>query len=180
MKKVFNLMIVFSMILMTNTAFAYKTDNVVFDVQGEGKVAWISDGDTFRIDPDNDAHIDEMSQYVKKVSSVGKHFNWGQFTVRVANVNTAESNHMDEKKNTTEGKKVSDIVKQHLDIGTRASYHCYKLGYYDRPVCNVTMMPSGSAPYDFAEWLIKNGHSPYIQKYGTNPFNHEGLLNASK
>lgn len=172
-----------SIIFVVLTAISTPTlaypeyDTIVFDVRGEGKVAWVFDGDTFRIDPDNDAHIEEMSQYVKKASSLEKHFNWGQFTVRIANVNTAESTHKDPSKNTKEGAQISDIVKSKLKIGTRASYHCYKLGYYDRPVCNVTIKPKGEKEYDFAEWLIQNKYSPYIYKYGKNPFNHDNLSN---
>lgn len=156
------LVLVFS---ISNIANA-KTQKQIFDVQGTGEIVWVTDGDTFKIEPDNSSVINKLSNGVSQKGM--DNYKYGQFVVRLANVDTAESVHYNKSRNSKEGKKVSNLMKDKL-YGKRVEFRCFNRGHYERAICNVSIL-GNSEIEDIGAYLIKNGYSKYVTSWGRNPY----------
>jgi len=91
------------------------------------------------------------------------------FNARIGNINTAESVHPDESRNTAAGEKASAYAKRLIE-GRDVKFACWDTGYYLRPICSVWASDQSS---DFATAMIEAGYSTYVTKYGNHPFWHD-------
>lgn len=139
-------------------------------ISGEGRIVNVVDGDTFDVRVYRQSDIDSLlgSRYVDR-----KHVHGDVFRVRLANINTEESKHVDSKRNTSFGKQTSQIVKQNFS-NEDVTFRCYDRGYYGRAVCSLN-----TGNNDIGYWLIANNYSPYVKKYGIHPEYHRDYLKAS-
>ena len=94
--------------------------------------------------------------------------------VRLANVDTPESVHPDASRNTAEGRQLSEMAKTMLE-GQPTRVTCFDWGDFGRAICSLEK-PSGR---DFGEWLISEGHSPYVTRWGRHPYLDEMYRNAA-
>ena len=102
-------------------------------------------------------------------------FSNNTFTVRLSNIDTAESKHPDKYKNTKFGKKTSNVAKNTFS-GDLVKYTCYEKGYYGRSICSVSSKEDG----DYGEFLISNGYSSYEKGFGNHPEYHWKYMKAEK
>jgi endonuclease YncB( thermonuclease family) len=148
-------------------------------ISGTGFIYKASDGDTFRV------NVDSMSSYSRLKSTAVASMNakptkkeikrlshyrdkYKSIKIRLAGVDTPESDHVDKSRNTKDGADISTIVKKALSK-KKVSYSCWGYGHHGRLICSVNVNGLG----DVGEFLIKNGYSKYIVKYGKHPLYHD-------
>ncbi len=157
---------VLALISISSTVFAGNLDpnSAVF---GTGVVYRVVDGDTMIVTADSRGVYDQLKGAATK-NKEKKHFNdkYGSFKVRIGNINTPESVHRNQAKNTVEGKYASDYVKKNWEK-QEVSFVCWDFGHYGRPICSLS-----SNGIDLGADLIEKGYSTYEYKWGKHPFLH--------
>ncbi|WP_049722715.1 hypothetical protein [Gilvimarinus polysaccharolyticus] len=152
-----------------------------FEVQGEGEVVWVADGDSFYFKPDDTLMWEKLKRRArdKQVETgrwlrVGDRFKYEDksFLVRVGNVNTAESAPLGQGNSTAAGQLATAFAKQVL-MGTRGTLFCWDIGYYGRPICSFW-----THDWEYGQRLIANDHSDYVTKYGRHPRFHKKYVGA--
>jgi endonuclease YncB( thermonuclease family) len=144
-------------------------------ISGYGVVKRVVDGDTYIIQPNESSVMKTLrdnapTKALKKLSG-------NTVTIRLASVDTPESNHPDKSRNSMKGKIVKAAVKRALN-NKEVYFKCFDFGYYGRAICNVELVLSNSQQ-DVGYWLMKSKFSTYIRKYGDNPFNHEAYIKVA-
>ena len=145
---------------------------VLFNVEGEGYVYDAIDGDTFWVNVDNT----EVFTYLYDKARDNRHFRpkYQSIKMRLGNTNTAESEHQDKWRNTAEGARTSQLIRQ-ITAKRRVRFHCWDIGDYNRPICSLRFNQVG----DLGVFLIENGFSDYITKYGYSPRMHKEYSRAA-
>lgn len=142
-----------------------------------GTVYRAIDGDTFIVNLDDAAAFQRFARqaqgHAKRLRYIDHRFS--SIRVRLANVDTPESSHPDRSRNTHRGQQVSLEVKQLVE-GERVQVRCHDWGDYGRSICNIG---TRSVP-DLGLYLIEQGHSPYITRWGRNPYLHTEYLGAAQ
>jgi endonuclease YncB( thermonuclease family) len=153
-------------ILFSNFTFASV-------ISGNGKIVHIADGDTFDVQVYNKQDLKNLirANYVGLQHVDTKN---GVFRIRLANVNTEESTHLDSSRNTDFGETTSNAVKSTFS-NAEGNFRCYKKGKYERAICSFTT----DRNIDIGIWLIQNDYSPYVKKYGRHPEFHSQYVSAS-
>lgn len=143
--------------------------------KGAGVVSYVTDGDTMEIIPDDKAIWSELREAAEEAKrryqrpgNLADIFDVQRksFRTRIGNINTAESVHPDDWRNTKAGKKASDVARD-LVSNKRVAFACWEIGYYLRPICSVW-----TDEFEFGMTMIRNGYSTYVTKYGDHPFWH--------
>lgn len=164
-QRIISALVAAGLFLGAGSAVAYQMSYE--PVTSHGTVYRVVDADTFIVNvSDSDAYrqlVQEAAGDEDRLRYLNDRFQ--SIRVRLANVDTPESVHRDESRNTQEGRDLSAQVKALLE-GQPTQVTCYDWGHYGRAICTV-MKPSG---VDLGEWLIANGHSEYITAWGRNPF----------
>ena len=147
-----------NIILLTTILFSHFTFASI--ISGDGEIIKVIDGDTFDVRAYRSSDIKSLldSRYVDS-----KHVNGNVFRVRLSNINTEESKHLDSNRNTAFGQETSKVVKRTFS-NKEVTFRCYDRGYYGRAVCSLN-----TGKTDIGHWLISNNYSPYITKYGQHP-----------
>lgn len=148
-------------------------------VIGTGTVYRVVDGDTYVVNID-DAGV--FSRFVDDAAgNRGRQRYLDQahqsIRVRLANIDTAESVHADPARNSAAGRAASDAVKQRLQ-GHRVKVLCHGWGRYGRSICNVQL--NGNAAGDMGLWLIQEGYSQYVTRWGANPYLHQQYMRVAQ
>lgn len=165
--------------MKTLTKFIFSFIFILFSTQslaninGNGVIFHVVDGDTFDIKTSREnLHNLIIGDIVSK-----EHVDFSKsiFRVRLANIDTAESNHYDESKNTKEGVSSKEYVKK-VFLNNSVDFTCFKKGYYGRAICSINDKFVG----DIGLHLIKNNHSKYITQYGKHPTMHKQYLIEDK
>ncbi|MCC1496823.1 thermonuclease family protein [Alcanivorax sp. 1008] len=160
-------------IVLIMMAVASATASAMDMVEGDGLVYRVIDGDTYIV------NVEAPSTYRTLLATAppgaGKHFNphYKSFKIRLANVDTPESVHVDASRNTPAGKKASAFAKELLE-GKFVSFKCWTFDKYGRAICSVS---KGSE--DVGETLIRGGFTKYETRWGTHPYLHERYLRAA-
>lgn len=151
-------------ILFSNFTFASV-------ISGEGKIIHVVDGDTFDIQAYRNSDVQSLlnTKYIDK-----KHVDSNVFRIRLANINTEESKHVNSSKNTAFGQETSTVVKNTF-LNKDVYFKCYDRGYYGRAICSLNTKKG-----DIGYWLISNNYSPYVKKYGQHPEYHTKYLSANR
>ena len=159
-----NIILLLTIILFSNFTFASI-------ISGEGKIINVVDGDTFDIQAYRTSDVQSLlnTKYIDK-----KHVDNNIFRIRLANINTEESKHVNSNKNTAFGQETSKIVKNTF-LNEEVYFRCYDRGYYGRAVCSLNTNKG-----DIGYWLISNNYSPYVKNYGQHPEYHSEYLNANR
>lgn len=122
-------------------------------IAGQYKVLRIVDGDT----------IDILYQGKKE-------------RIRMLNVDTPESVHPDQSRNTAMGKKASNYTKKRLaGRSVDLEFQAKKRGRYGRLLAYVVLDRK-----NFNIELVKKGWSPYYTKYGTSSKHHADFRSAQR
>jgi len=154
-----------------------------FDLRGQGTIIHVTDGDTFIIKADSARSVSLLRQKAaaneqryQRDLNIDDRFRLQEqtFVVRVGNIDTEESVHVDRSKNTAAGQYASSYAKKLL-FQERVNYRCWEIGYYGRAICSIW-----SSEWEFGSHMINSGFSTYITKYGRHPFLHQRYLNASQ
>lgn len=142
-------------------------------LQAEGEVYRVVDGDTYIVNiDDKDEYLrlkaeavteDELKWFLDRFQSV---------RVRLANTNTAESEHRDSSRNTREGKRISQAMEYRL-TDRRVSMNCWDFGKDGRLICSLSL-----GGQDLGLQMVRDGMSPYVTRYGVHPYLHEDYLLA--
>ncbi|MCP1674462.1 endonuclease YncB(thermonuclease family) [Natronocella acetinitrilica] len=134
-------------------------------IEGTGIVYRVIDGDTFIVNMDDRALYERLRAAAREPVQA-RHLNdrFASFRIRLFGIDTPESVHPDEARNTAEGRAISQAVRDVLE-GERVGFRCWTFGLYGRAICSVSL---GGA--DVGEWLIANGASPYDTRFGRHPF----------
>jgi len=171
--------IAFSSLTLFATSVQAHNLSVSNNIESKGTVYRVIDGDTYLINI-TDGTFNQFVEAADGDQDILDNFNFKYKSIkaRLASTNTEESEHKDESRNTDFGKMVSDIMKQLLE-GEEVSLKCYDFGRYDRPICNIAIHQQGKS-YDVGGYLIHHEFSPYITKYGDNPYLHEEYLQLSQ
>lgn len=142
-------------------------------IQGTAKVYRVVDGDTYVLNAMSAQDYASLKSLAKTKSDY-KYFQdkYRGFRVRLANTDTAESVHHDEKKNSSEGKETSSYVKSILN-GETVGYSCWDMGKHNRVICSISH--NGK---DFGLKLIQEGRSPYVTSFGKHPYLHSEYRKA--
>jgi len=153
----------------TNASDRITTSSPVI---GTGTVYRVVDGDTYVVNID-DAGV--FSRFVNDATgNRGRQRYLDQahqsIRVRLANIDTAESVHADTARNNAAGREASDTVKRRLQ-GQKVKVLCHGWGRYGRSICNVQL--NGNAAGDMGLWLIQEGYSQYVTRWGANPYLHQ-------
>ena len=141
-------------------------------IMGDGLVYRVVDGDTYIV------NIEDPQVYRALMAAAPaeahKNFNphFKSFRIRLANVDTPESVHVDASRNTAAGKTASDFVKQWLE-GTFVSFQCWTFDKYGRAICSVS-----KNGIDVGRRLIQSGMSQYVTRWGNHPFLHQQYIQA--
>jgi endonuclease YncB( thermonuclease family) len=147
-----------------------------FDIRGRGTIIHVTDGDTFIVRAQSartiqrfieKAEADEI-RYQKDLN-IADRFRPSErtFVVRVGNIDTEESVHVDRTKNTAEGRYASAYAKKML-FQEDISFRCWEIGYYGRAICSVW-----NDNWEFGSHMIEQGFSGYVTRYGAHPFLHD-------
>jgi len=134
-----------------------------FDVQGSGYIYRAVDGDTYwvsGIEP-------QVYRQLYSQSRDSDHFNdrYRSVKMRLGAVDTAESVHTNEARNTLRGKSISAHMKR-LTEDQQVTFRCWDVGKYGRPICSVSASNIG----DIGLYLIQNGFSEYVTHWGRHPY----------
>lgn len=148
-------------------AFSTVVQSEVLGVNG--KVTRVIDGDTYWVALDS---LSDWQKITVNVSSKNKRLRDRSLKVRLLAVNTEESVHPQQSRNTDFGRETSALVKQEL-TGQRVVLSCNGVGRYQRPLCSLSV--NGS---DYGISLIKRGFSPYITRFGNHPWQHSEYVAA--
>ena len=162
-----------SMTFLTLPFTVAQAHNLNIDtmVETRGNIYRVIDGDTFQINIDSHG----FSQLVERADNdpeILEKFNekYHSIIVRLANVDTEESEHEDASRNTQKGKETSNHVTQLVE-GKDAILKCYDFGDHHRAICTVAFEYEGQM-IDLGGYLIKNDFSDYETYFGNNPFYH--------
>lgn len=151
---------------------ALATASEGFPVRVTGTVVWVADGDTFRFS------VNEVGQYrllkdaaERADKNVGRDLRVDSrfdernhsFLVRVANIDTAESKHPDNRRNTDAGREAAEYVRR-LIQGGEGTVECYTIGYWGRPICSLW-----TEDLELGAHLIEKGYSRYETEFGRHP-----------
>lgn len=147
-----------------------------FLVEGEGVVTRVIDGDTYEVSSTT-LGVEQRLISVAPMKAM-RYIRGNQFRIRLASIDTEESNHPDKSRNTAKGLVTKQLVTKML-YQKPVYFRCYDFGYYGRAICNVKLIHQGKL-FDLGEILIRNGLSPYVRKYGDNPFMHREYMSLSK
>lgn len=136
-------------------------------ITSAGEVYRVVDGDTFVVNlEDPDAYralVDAADGHPRRLRYLNNQYQ--SIRVRLANVDTPESVHTNEARNTEEGRQLSAKVTRMLE-GEETQVSCFDWGYFGRAICSIDM-PNGG---DLGQWLIENGHSDYETRWGRHPY----------
>lgn len=144
----------------------------VFPIRITGTVTWVADGDTFRFAANEPSLFRSLQgQAERSDAMVGRDLKVDQrfdnrnasFLVRVANIDTAESQHPDARRNSEAGRKAGAYVKE-LIQGVEGTVECYDIGYWGRPICSLW-----TNDLELGTHLIKKGYAQYETDYGQHP-----------
>lgn len=143
-----------------------------FTIYGSGEVYKAIDGDTFWVNLDRKKTFNELFEK----SGDRDHFNkkYSSVKMRIGNIDTAESKHIDQNRNTKRGQAISSYVKQ-ITNSKQAKFVCWDIGYYKRPICSLEVEGIG----DIGAHLIKKGMTRYVTEYGNRPFFHSEYMSIS-
>ena len=158
--------IVMGFILSLMADMAESNQNVV--ISGYGVVKRVVDGDTYIVQPNESSVINSFRAHAP--TKALKKLSGNTVTIRLASVDTPESNHVDKSRNSMKGKIIKAAVKRSLQ-NKKVYFKCFDFGYYGRAICNVELVLNNSQQ-DVGYWLMKSRFSKYVRKYGDNPFNH--------
>ncbi|KKN85057.1 hypothetical protein LCGC14_0282260 [marine sediment metagenome] len=149
-------------------------------VIAEGTVIRVIDGDTYDIRIDNPSIYEQFKDDARGDSRRERYVRQRSQSIRVrlASIDTAESVHVNPERNSVRGKQSSSVVSNMLS-NQPVSVKCYDWGRYGRSICNVEFLYQGQ-PTDLGEWLIKNGHSEYVSKWGRNPYKDREYREAQR
>lgn len=141
-------------------------------IEGNAKINYVVDGDTFDLKVDN---TDILKMLMKQNIVSKEHINLKNktFRVRLANIDTSESTHYDKSKNTKKGKETSNVVKDRYSY-KEVKYICYKKGKYNRAICDIYTQEG-----NIGVWLIENNYSPYVTDFGRHPTQDKQFRNAT-
>lgn len=141
----------------------------------QGTVYRVIDGDTYVVNVD-DAAFARFQAAAGKDQRRNRYLDprFNSIRVRLANVDTPESVHANPKMNTQAGRDASAAVKRLIE-GKQVEVRCHDWGQYGRSICNVLL--GGS---DVGLWLIQQGHSEYVSRWGKNPYMHREYTQAMR
>lgn len=147
--------------------------------EGHGEVYRVIDGDTYIVNVLSDEVFARFKSEAEGNQRRERYLNdqHKSIRLRLANVDTPESVHANESMNTQEGKDISNLVKNAVE-GEDAYFKCYDWGDYGRLICNMAIYQNDQW-FDVGHWLIRDGYSDYIQRWGDNPFFHNEYLEAT-
>lgn len=131
-------------------------------VRGTGMVNYVIDGDTMDIR----VPVEVREELVRRGLVDERHVSdrFGTFRVRLAFIDTEESVHEDESRNSEAGDASSEYVKS-LILRQPTEFTCFRKGRYGRAVCSLAFNEIG----DLGIHLIEQGHSPYVTAFGRHP-----------
>ncbi len=134
-------------------------------ISGNGFVYRVIDGDTFIVNVDSDKVYGALKG-AAKTSNEKKHFNdkYKAFKIRLGNIDTAESKHVDVSRNSQAGADTSAYVKSKLNK-QKISFSCWNFGKYGRAICSVRL-----GGKDLGLHLLKKGYSSYYTSFGRHPY----------
>jgi len=143
--------------------FLFSGASQAFDVSGTGVVWRAVDGDTFWISDIEPGTYGLLWSHSRNPD----HFNQKHSSIkmRIGGVDRAESNHKDKRKNTAQGRAISDHMKP-ISAGQAAQFRCWTIGDHGRPICAIELQNIG----DIGLYLIKKGLSPYVTYWGRHPY----------
>jgi endonuclease YncB( thermonuclease family) len=150
---------------------AYSLNNSLF-VQGEGKITYVKDGDTYKAQTTRE----NLKKLLRNGLTTREHidFQKNTFVIRLSNTDTEESVHKNPLKNTKFGKKTSKKMKSML-TNQMVKFQCFAKGIYDRAVCSIQTRTG-----DVGHYLIKNRYSKYVQSFFKHPYFHADYKKADK
>lgn len=139
-------------------------------VSSHGTVYRVVDADTFVVNlHDRDSYLDLVAA-ANGDPEREQYFNnrYQSIRIRLAGANTAESDHNDPSLNTLEGKAISRQMTGLLEK-RETQVHCFDWGDHGRAICSLSF----DNGVDVGEWLISEGHSPYVTNWGRHPYYDE-------
>lgn len=154
-------------------ALAATVGNAGQMIDGDGMVYRVIDGDTYIV---NIESLDAYQALYDAAPPAGKkHFNphFKSFKIRLANVDTAESVHVDASRNTEAGRQASAFVRQWIQ-GAFVGFRCWEFDKYGRAICSVSR--NGK---DVGVELVRKGLSKYVTRWGNHPFLHNQYQRAA-
>lgn len=144
-----------------------------FDIRGQGTIIYVTDGDTFIVQSDSGRVVEQLRQHAEEHEqryhrdlNTNDRFRLRKqtFVVRVGNIDTAESVHVDPTRNTAAGRYASSYAKKML-YQERVNFRCWDIGYYGRAICSVW-----NEDWEYGSYMISQGMTDYKTKYGRHPF----------
>lgn len=132
-------------------------------IRGQGLVNYVVDGDTMDIRVPVSARQELLDAGYVSPEHISERF--GTFRVRLANVDTEESVHEDDSRNSAAGDASSSDVRSQI-LRKNAEYSCWQRGHYGRAVCSLNVDGVG----DLGLYLIETGQSPYVTGFGRHPY----------
>lgn len=140
-------------------------------VRSTGIVTWVADGDTFRFKADDPIAFEILLGVARRrdretsqdLQVDDRFWSDGSFLVRLANIDTPESRHIDPSRNTQAGRDAGNYVKGLLE-GAAATVECYDIGHWGRPICSLW-----TEAFELGTHLIERGFSDYETGFGRHP-----------
>jgi hypothetical protein len=156
----------------TTTTQKYSKKGNSNVVNGKGRIIWVHDGDTFKVQTSNRTLNELITNNL-----LGKKYLYlkdSAFRSRLSNVNTEESVHYDKSRNTAKGKETSNYAKNTYS-NQDVNFQCWEKGSFGRAVCSFQI--NGN---DIAFDLISKNYSPYVDRYFRHPTMHSQYKNAER
>lgn len=154
-----------------------------FNLQSEGQVVWVADGDSFYFKPRDALMWVKLKRRARALQAktgrllrLADRFNQDDmsFLVRVGNVDTAESAPAGRGKSTAAGRRAEAFAKGLLSH-RQGTLYCWEIGYYGRPICSFW-----TPKWEYGQELIAHGHSDYVTEFGRHPRWHKAYLRVQR
>lgn len=143
-------------------ALAATTASAI-DVSGTGSVYRAVDGDTFWITGVNRQAYDQLWSASRDPNNFNPKYQ--SVKIRIGGVDTAESVHTDQSRNSPRGNVISEHMKS-VSADQPASFRCWDVGKYGRPICAIQLKNIG----DIGLYLIEKDFSTYVTRFGNHPY----------
>lgn len=163
--------LVVGLALFSTSAFSLSKRDMI---QGTGFVYRVVDGDTYIVNVDSSKVYAKLKGEAKTRNEL-QHFNdkYRAFKIRLGNIDTAESKHVDASRNSQLGIDTSAYVKKKLSK-QKIGFTCWDFGKYGRAICSVTL-----GGKDLGLHLLKMNYSTYYTKFGAHPYLDDEYTKAS-
>lgn len=152
-----------SLLFIATTALSSEL-SISNAIVAKGAIFRVIDGDTILVNFDEKT-FQKFNKYNNKKTRKNIYPKYNSVKIRISAVDSPESVHPDQSKNTARGKEASDFLQSWAEKQP-ATVKCFDIGYFGRFICNVSI----NNKRDIGREMIAHNYSSYVTRWGANPY----------